>query len=85
MLHRTEDRSTLSKTVRETEAEAVAFVVSEAIGLNTNTAATDYIQLYAGDKETLAGSLDRIQKTATAIIEAITPDCDESEARYRAA
>ena len=74
MLHRIEDRSALSKTVRETEAEAVAFVVSEAIGLNTDTAATDYIQLYAGDKETLAGSLDRIQKTTTVIISAIMSD-----------
>jgi antirestriction protein ArdC len=79
MLHRSEDRRTLSKTVRETEAEAVAFVVSEAIGLDTNTAATDYIQLYAGDRETLAGSLDRIQKTASAIISASMPDCDSRE------
>jgi len=74
LLHRKEDRKTLSKTVRETEAEAVAFVVSQAIGLDVGTAASDYIQLYAGDKETLAGSLDRIQKTASAIIEALSED-----------
>lgn len=63
-----------SKTVRETEAEAVAFVVCQAIGLDTNTAASDYIRLYAGDKDTLAASLDRIQQTATTIIEAVTRD-----------
>jgi len=85
MLHRGETRKTLSKTVRETEAEAVAFVVSQAIGLNTGTAAADYIQLYAGDKDTLAGSLDRIQKTARTIIEEISLDGDETEARRRVA
>jgi len=71
LLHRKEDRKQISKTVRETEAEAVAFVVGQAIGLDAGTAASDYIQLYSGDKETLAASLDRIQKTASAIIEAI--------------
>jgi len=68
MLHRGADRPA-SKTVRETEAEAVAFVVCQAIGLNTGTAASDYIQLYEGSTETLAASLDRIQKTAARIIE----------------
>lgn len=61
-----------AKTVRETEAEAVAFVVCQAIGLDTNTAPVDYIQLYAGDKATLAASLDRIQQVASSIIEAIS-------------
>lgn len=74
LLHRGEDRKTLSKTVRETEAEAVAFVVSTAIGLDTGTAASDYIQLYNGDTDTLSASLDRIQRTASAILEAISED-----------
>ena len=64
-LHRGERRATLSKTARETEAEAVAFVVSHAIGLTgAVNAAADYIQLYAGEAKTLAESLDHIQKTA---------------------
>ncbi|MGP1345538.1 MAG: ArdC family protein [Phycisphaerales bacterium] len=63
-----------SKTVRETEAEAVAFVVSQSIGLDTNTASADYIRMYAGDPETLAASLDRIQRTACTIIDAIEQD-----------
>lgn len=71
MLHRTDKENRPSKTVRETEAEAVAFVVSQAIGLTTGTASSDYIQLYAGDKDTLAASLDRIQHTAAAIIQAV--------------
>ena len=74
LLHRGERKGKLSKTVRETEAEAVAFVVCQAIGLETGTAAADYIQLYAGDKETLSESLDFVQKTAAEIIAAITED-----------
>ncbi len=42
----------------------VAFVVHHAAGLNTNSASSDYIQLYNGDKKTLIESLERIQKTA---------------------
>ena len=34
----------------------MAFVVSCAIGLDTNTASADYIQLYHGDKEALVQS-----------------------------
>lgn len=67
LLHRGDDRPT-SKTVRETEAEAVAFVVSSAIGLETGTAASDYIQLFDGNTETLAASLNRIQHVAADII-----------------
>ena len=67
LLHRGEDRPE-SQTVRETEAEAVAFVVCQAIGLETGSAASDYIQLYDGKSETLAASLDRIQHIAADII-----------------
>ena len=40
---------------------AVAFVVCNACGLNTNGANSDYIQLYQGSVETLTASLERIQ------------------------
>jgi acetaldehyde dehydrogenase (acetylating) len=60
--------------VRETEAEAVAHVVCQSIGLDVNTAAADYIQSYAGNKDVLAESLSRIQRVAADIIEAIGPD-----------
>jgi len=72
LLHRGERRVETTTTVRETEAEAVAFVVSSAIGLDTNTASRDYIQLYSGEKATLAESLAFVQKTAARILEAIT-------------
>lgn len=74
MLHHGEAAQRGTKTVRETEAEAVAFVVCQAVGLDTSTAASDYIQLYAGNKETLAASLDRIQQAASAILAALLDD-----------
>lgn len=74
MLHRVEGDQRPSKAVRETEAEAVAYVVGEAVGLSTSTAAADYILHHRGDRKLLAASLDRIQKTACTIIDAVLPD-----------
>ncbi len=48
MLHKTDHCTTTTKVVRETEAEAIAFMVSKAVGLQTGTASVDYIQLYHG-------------------------------------
>jgi hypothetical protein len=65
LLHKGERRQDTTKTVRETEAEAVSFVVCQAIGLDCSTRSADYIQLYRGTTETLAESLEYIQKTVT--------------------
>jgi DNA transposition AAA+ family ATPase len=74
MMHRTERRSSTSKRIRETEAEAVAFVVCSAIGLDARSAAQDYIQLYEGDAKLLTESLDYIQQTANQILNSIGAD-----------
>src|ERR1700727_4101220 len=71
MMHRTERRNSTSKRIRETEAEAVAFVVCHAIGLETGSASQDYIQLYDGDAKLLTASLEYIQQTTTQILNAI--------------
>jgi hypothetical protein len=71
MMHRHERRNSTSKRSRETEAEAVAFVVCHAIGLETGSASQDYIQLYEGDAELLTESLEHIQLAATQILNAI--------------
>ena len=71
MMHRDKRRLSTSKRSRETEAEAVAFVVCQAIGLETGSAAQDYIQLYEGDAKLLTESLEYIQQTATRILNAI--------------
>ncbi len=69
-LGHSERRTTTTKTVRETEAEAVAFVVSKAIGLNPNSSAS-YIQLYHGNAELLMESLEVVQQTSAVILAAI--------------
>ncbi|MBI1349398.1 DUF1738 domain-containing protein [bacterium] len=76
LLHWGEQRQSTTKTVRETEAEAVAFIVSSAIGLDAGTASSDYIQIYDGTVETLEASLDAIRKTSSAIIAGISPNTD---------
>ncbi len=50
LLHRGERKGTVPRTLRETKAEAVACVVCQPLGFDTNTAAADYIQLYARRK-----------------------------------
>jgi hypothetical protein len=72
-------------TVRETEAEAIAFVVTRAIGLDTSTASSDYISLHGGDAQMLADSLETIQRTAHRIIAAIQPATATSEPLQAAA
>ena len=72
LLHRAEEGKRSSRTVLETEAEAVAFVVCQAVGLEAAGAAADYIHLYQGSKETLLESLERIREAAVKIIGAIT-------------
>jgi N-terminal domain of anti-restriction factor ArdC len=76
LLHKNPNDCSPGRKVRETEAEAVAFVVCRAADLDTNTASSDYIQLYRGDRKTLVASLDRIQKTASSIIGAIMPQAE---------
>jgi antirestriction protein ArdC len=71
MLHRDERRAKTTTRVRETEAEAVSFVVCTGIGLETGSAAQEYIQLYEGDAKLLKESLEHIQQTATRILNAI--------------
>jgi antirestriction protein ArdC len=72
LLHRGDRREQTSRKVRETEAEATAFVVCHAIGLETGSAAADYIQIWNGDKETLTASLTYIQKAASQMLAALT-------------
>jgi antirestriction protein ArdC len=71
ILHHQKDATPLPKVVRETQAEAVAFAVCRGVGLETNTAAADYIALYTGDQKTLAESLSAIQETSTKILDGL--------------
>ncbi len=80
MLHKAERRTATTKTVRETEAEAVAFVVGKTIGLETGRASADYIHLYHGNAALLTESLEVIQKTSALILAAIENPAAETAA-----
>src|SRR3984885_9564935 len=73
MLHKAERRTATTKVVRETEAEAVAFVIAKAVGLETGSASADYIHLYHGNASLLAESLEVIQQTSAVILAALEP------------
>ena len=66
-----ERRTTTTKTVRETEAEAVAFVVAQGIGVNAAQSAS-YIQLYHGNAALLIESLAAVQQVSAVILSAIS-------------
>jgi hypothetical protein len=71
MLHKAERRTTTTKVVRETEAEAIAFVVGKAVGLEAGSASADYIALYHGNASLLVESLEVIQQTSAVILAAL--------------
>ena len=77
MLHKAERRTTTTKVVRETEAEAIAFVVGKAVGLEVGTASADYIALYHGNASLLIESLEVIQQTSALILAALESSAAE--------
>jgi hypothetical protein len=88
LLHKSTRRTATTKTVRETEAEAIAFVVSQSIGLDAGNASADYINLYHGNAALLTESLEVIQRTSALILSAIeTPAAttEQTEADTRLA
>jgi hypothetical protein len=77
-LHKAERRTTTTKVVRETEAEAIAFVVGKAVGLEAGSASADYIALYHGNASLLAESLEVIQQTSAVILAALQSSATET-------
>jgi antirestriction protein ArdC len=80
-LHHQPRRAATTKAVQETEAEAVAYVVCQAIGLEAGTAAADYIQLHRGDAKLLLESLNYIRLAASRILDGILEDRSLPEVR----
>jgi hypothetical protein len=79
LLHRSTRRTITTATVRETEAEAVAFIVGQAIGLEMGKTSSDYIQLHAGNAALLAESLEVIQRASAVILDAIMGESDTAQ------
>jgi len=71
MLYETQRRSLVTRDVLLREAKAVAFVVGNALGLETEP--TENIQLYRGNLNLLAESLEVVKRTAAVILGAISP------------
>lgn len=69
MLHRDEAQSNLSKAQKETEAEAVGYIVGQACDVDTLGQTADYVQLWAGDVKLFKACLGRIQKCAREILD----------------
>lgn len=76
-MHKAERRTTTTKVVKETEAEAIAFVVGKAVGLKAGTASADYIHLYHGNASLLTESLEVIQQTSAVILAALQSSSEE--------
>jgi hypothetical protein len=68
LLEHVGQRRGTSVRVRETEAEAVAYVVCHAFGIDSRDRSRDYIHLWDGSTETLVQSLTVIQQVAGGII-----------------
>lgn len=59
---------------KSAKTEAVAFVVCEVIGLETEAAFSDYIAVWNGDANLLRESLEAVQQTAAVILGDIAPE-----------
>ncbi len=85
LLHqRSERRKETNRRIRETEAEAVAYAVCLACGIDSTARSADYIQLCRGDEETLKESLSFVQHAATHIIQLIHTQPDPTNGHYNA-
>lgn len=74
LLHKGERRKDTTSSIRETEAEAVAYAVCCAVGLEDRSRASDYIQLHRGDTEKFQQSLEFIRQTASEILQGLQRD-----------
>lgn len=73
ILHRKELATDTDRRTREVQAESVAYVVCDYLGIDTSDYSFEYIASWSSNKETkeLKASLDIIQETAKKIIAAL--------------
>jgi antirestriction protein ArdC len=79
MLYTIERRSFVTRDVLMREARAVAFVLAHALGLESEN--EDNVQLYQGNTNLLAESLEVVQRTAAVILGAVSPSDEPEENR----
>lgn len=79
-LHFGADRKDYSREQRELEADSVAFIVCEHFGINAAEGVQIYLHGWCATPEALKASLGRIQRTAKAIIDAVSPTAESADA-----
>jgi len=73
LLYSIKRRTFVTRALHHQETKAAAFVVCEALGLDSKTAFSD-CQLYYGDSRLLSESLAVVHRTAAVILGAISPE-----------
>jgi hypothetical protein len=73
ILYSSARRTFVTRALHQQETKAAAFVVCEALGLESKTAFAD-CQLYYGDTRLLTESLEVVHRTAAQILGAISPE-----------
>ncbi|HEY6252863.1 MAG TPA: ArdC family protein [Candidatus Angelobacter sp.] len=73
LLYAIRRRTFVTRTVHQQETKAAAFVVCEALGLDSKTAFSE-CQLYYGDSRLLSESLAVVHRTAAVILGTISPE-----------
>jgi hypothetical protein len=73
ILYSIDRRTVVTRALHQQETKAAAFVVCEALGLESKTAFAD-CQLYYGDARLLTESLEVVHRTAAQILGAISPE-----------
>jgi hypothetical protein len=73
LLYTIKRRTFVTRALHQQETKAAAFVVCEALGLDSKAGFSD-CQLYYGDSRLLAESLAVIHRTAALILAAISPE-----------
>jgi antirestriction factor ArdC-like protein len=73
LLYTIKRRTFVTRALHEQETKAAAFVVCEALGLDSKAGFSD-CQLYYGDSRLLAESLAVVHRTAAVILAAISPE-----------
>jgi antirestriction protein ArdC len=66
-------------TTRETEAEAVTYLLCAQLGIGGTEASVEYIQSYRGTPDTLDASLERIRATAQRLSNELDAICFDAE------
>lgn len=74
-------KGTFTRSLAELEAEAVAYVVCQHFGLDTEVRSSRYIALWQGDAKSMRESLERIASTARGIIDDAVNATETAESR----